>query len=164
MTSDQGLWGILLIVYLVPFWLWQASEHSTIEARKKLYPGRADEEQRDSLFDRRSGMWAVGLCALLAAWAAEWKPVAAAVVLVAVAVPAMLAPRLVRRWNLLARRSFRLWLAGSGIWVLSVAAWYLVLGRSSDLRAHEVVFMGLLPPCIGALSVCAWHWAKKASA
>lgn len=90
--NDQTLWGLLLTVYVVPFWLWQLSEHEKIEARKRLYPGRSDEERHDRLLTRRSLVWCGGLAAILGAWGADWNPIGTAVA-VSVGFVAVLAMR-----------------------------------------------------------------------
>lgn len=61
-------WGIILILYIVPFWLWQISRHEQIEARKKLYPGREQENTDEARHTKLSLIWCVGLVILVAPW------------------------------------------------------------------------------------------------
>lgn len=159
--NDQALWGLLLIVYVVPFWIWQVSEHYNIEARKKLYPGRTEEVYRDSRFNRLGLLWCVGLVAVLAAWKADWHPIGTAIVLFAAVLLTLAIRYSVRRWNLMSSRLFRFWLAGSVIWVLSIGGWYLVFGRISELRDDEYFFLAFTPPIIASLAVAAWRWAIR---
>ena len=61
-------WGIILIIYVVPFWLWQISRHEAIEARKRLYPGRTQEIADEQRFTKLSLAWCAGLAILIAIW------------------------------------------------------------------------------------------------
>lgn len=61
-------WGIILIIYVVPFWIWQISRHEAIEARKRLYPGREQEDADNARLTRYSLIWCAGLAILVATW------------------------------------------------------------------------------------------------
>jgi len=62
------VFGALLILYIVPFWIWQLVRHFDIERRKKLYPGREQEKQDEERFESISLRWCIGLVAMLALW------------------------------------------------------------------------------------------------
>jgi hypothetical protein len=157
------MWGILILAYVVPFWLWQLSEYSTIEARKKLYPGRQEEEQRDSRLTKRSLVWSAGMAVIVAGWLLDWQPAGAGIALLGGVVLVIGTSFAAKNRSFLTKLPFRLWLASSVVWALSVVAGYLVFGRVSDLYPEEFLLLGLLPPFISGLGVVAWHWAKRSS-
>lgn len=159
--NEQALWGLLLIIYVVPFGLWQISEYNTIEARRKLYPGRASEERQDNRFTNLSLLWCVGLVAALAAWKAGWHPIGTAIVLSGVSLSTFAVRFAVRRWNLMSKRLFRFWLAGSVVWVLAIGGWYLVFSRVSELGEEEYFFLAFTPPVVTAFAIAAWCWAVR---
>lgn len=158
--SEQTLWGALIIIYVIPFWIWQISEYGTIETRKKLYSERPDEQLHESRLINRSIAWCVGLVILIVGWMADWHPMGAGIVLVGAALSLFIIYFSLRRWQVMAKRTFRFWLAGTFVWALAVGAWYLVFSRVSDLRGEEVFFLAFLPPLIVAIGIVAWHWAK----
>ncbi len=74
--NDQALWGLVLIVYLVPFWIWQVSEWPTVQALEKLYPGRATAANAQRRLVIVSAVWCIGFVGLLAAWKSGGHPIA----------------------------------------------------------------------------------------
>lgn len=159
--NEQAIWGLLLILYVVPFWLWQFSEFNKIETRKKIYAGRVDEILREKRFDNLGLLWCIGLAAVLAAWKAGWHPIGTAIVLFGAIALTLVVRFAVRRLNLMSKRLFRYWVAGSVIWVLAIGGWYLVFGRVSELREEEFFFLAFMPPIIAAFAIAAWRWAVR---
>lgn len=159
--TEQALWGLLLIAYIVPFWLWQVSAHNSIETRKKLYPGRENERQLERQLINRSLLWSAGLVVLLAAWMVGMRPVGAGIILSATAFLVFLARIAQMRWNLLSNKLFRIWLAGSAVWVAAIGGWYLVFSRVGELRDEEYLFLALTLPVLFAVSIAAWRWAVR---
>jgi hypothetical protein len=74
--NDQAIWGLLLLLYVAPFWLWQFSEFNKIEARKKIYAGRLDEILQKKRFDNFGLLWCIGLSRFLrhGSWMANSLP------------------------------------------------------------------------------------------
>jgi len=97
--SDEALWGALLLIYIIPIAVWQINEWSTDEARKRLYPGRAPDAQRESRTLKLGLLWCAGLAGLLAAWTAGWHPIAAAVIFLIVPVLLFGLYVLIKRWK-----------------------------------------------------------------
>ncbi len=159
--DEKTLWGLLLLIYTVPFWFWQMSEYSTIEARRKLYPGRENEERQEKRFTNIGLLWCVGLVALLVAWKAGWDPIAAAVTFSSVLLAVFGTQFAVRHWNLMAMRTFRLWVTISAVWALAIGVWYLVFGRVSELHEGEFFSLAFSPPFVAAFAVVAWRWAIR---
>jgi hypothetical protein len=63
------VWSIILIIYIVPFWVWQVSRNeTTIKVRKNLYPGPKQEFTDESVFWKISAAWCLGLVLLLIAY------------------------------------------------------------------------------------------------
>ena len=159
--DDQVLWGLLLMIYVIPFWVWQISAHSTVEVRRKLYPGRADEDKQESHFTNLGLLWSAGLVVLLVGWQADWHPKGAVVVLLGAGVLAAGFRFMSKRWNLMSVKLFRAWLAGSVVWVFAVGAWYLVFGRTSDLTNGECALLAFTAPLIAAFAIGGWYWALR---
>lgn len=61
-------WGIAIIVYTIPFWIWQMIYHYDIERRKKRFPGREQEAIDEKRFTKLSLYWCAGLVAMLIIW------------------------------------------------------------------------------------------------
>jgi hypothetical protein len=161
--DEQALWGVLLMAYTFPFWLWQFSAHLRIENRRKVYADDAGNTTKERRFNTVSLIWCVGLVAALLAWNAEWKPIPTFIILFAtlVTVPAVRA--VVVRRSLLTNSFFRYWLAASAVWSMGVSGWFLVFERVSALRGDEFVLLALVPPVIGGFAITAWKWARKAT-
>lgn len=166
--SDQSLWGMLLVLYIVPagmFMVWHQSEGGVADIRKKLYPGRTeildDEKKRESNFTKFSISWSVGLGALLLAAYADWHPISAGILLLGGATLALALHFAVRYFQPFSNRLFRFWLAGSVVWILGVWSWYLVFGSHSALNSREFVLLAILPTLVAVAGIVAWVWARK---
>lgn len=159
--DDQTIWGLLLITYIIPFWFWQVSEHNKIEVRKKLYSDPTEYELQERRFNLRSLFWSFGLVVSLGAWNAGWYPIATSVGLLICFIVFFGIRSAMRKWDLLLSQPFRLWVAGSVVWLLFVAAWYLVFGRTSNLLDDEFMLLGVLPPVFFAVSVAVFRWAMR---
>jgi hypothetical protein len=159
--DDQVLWGLVLIVYLVPFWIWQVSEWPTIETLKKLYPGRPNAANAERRFDIVGAVWCVGFVGLLAAWkSGDGHPIAYGILIGSVVFAALACRAANKRWNVLGRQLFRYWLAASAVWALAVAGWFIVFSRESRLENDQFLLLAVFPPLVAAFSLVAWQWAR----
>lgn len=66
--SQDSIWGVFLIIYIVAFALWQMVNYENIEINKKIYIKREDESARERFVDMISFIWILGLIATLTAW------------------------------------------------------------------------------------------------
>lgn len=64
--SIDLLWGLALLIYVVPFGILQISYDDGLRAQKRLNPERPVFENRRFLVIE--SLWSVGLAALLLAW------------------------------------------------------------------------------------------------
>ena len=160
--DEQALWGLVLIVYLVPFWIWQVAQWRTIQVLEKLYPGRPNAANAQRRFDILSAVWCVGFVGLLAAWkSGDGHPIAYGTLSGGVLFAALAGRAANRRWNLLGYQLFRYWLASSAAWALAVAGWFIVFWRESRLESDQFLLLALIPPLVAAFSLVAWQWAQK---
>jgi hypothetical protein len=156
--SNEAIWGLVLVLYVVPFWFWQLSEHLLIEARKKLYPGRPDI-QNEGRFNKVSFVWILGLFVLLAGWIDQpQQPISVAIATLAIFALGLLIRVAFIRWRHLPM--FRFWLAGSLVWGAGVLSWFTILGRVSDLTEYEFYLLAAIPPAFVAFALAAFGWAR----
>lgn len=161
--NEEILWGLLVVVYIVPFWLWQMSVNNTFEIRKELYPGRSDEVVAESRFNRAGLLWCVGLLAMVGAWYAGWHPLAVALLMAGAIASLWLWKAAKKRRHLIHDQLVRLWLAGSIVWALGVGGWFVIFSRLSELTNKEYFYLALFPPLLAATAIFAWRWARKKS-
>lgn len=166
--SDQTLWGLLLVLYVLPagvFMVWRQSEDSVSDIRKELYPGRTeildDESKRESQFTKFTTVWCIGLVLLLAAYSAQWNPVGTGVLVIGLSASLLALYFGYRRFKLQSNRLFRFWLAGLVVWSLTVLSWYLVFGSHSELSNGEFLLLALLPAVVAAVGIVVWQWANR---
>ncbi len=154
------IWGVILIAYIVPYFIWSVSREQTLEIRKKLYPGRKEEEP----FDKRSTfygvLWSVGIGLLLVAWWAGMNPLGALLILAILAALIAGGAWLSRQKSLLASRYIRFWVAGTATWLLLVLGWNITFQSETSLEGHQFLFIAILPPLIAAFATAAFKWAK----
>ena len=159
--TDEQLWGLILVLYVIPWAAWTFSREQTLQTRRKLYPGRKDEDLLEGS-TTRTGLWlAGGLVYLLGAWKLGWHPIPAALLLAAAAVTAFLARRVLRARALPSLSTpFRFWVAGSALWLLTVAAWYLIFGDDSSLEGSQVAMIAVFPPIVSGIGLVLFRWAS----
>lgn len=159
--TDNQIWGLILIAYVLPWGAWTFSREQTLQARRKLYPGRKDEELLEGSTTRIGLCLAAGLGLLLLAWKFGWHPIPTVILLGAIAAAAFAARRLfrTRTWPPLSAHT-RFWVAGSALWLLSVAAWYLVFGDDSSLDERQFAMVGIFPPVVSWIGLVLFRWAS----
>ena len=101
------IWGVILIVYIVPYIFWAVSREQTLEIRKKLRPGRMEEERFDERSTRYGLLWSIGIVLLVLAWWINIKPIGALFLLAILAVIVSGGIWLLKQKALLASRQFR---------------------------------------------------------
>lgn len=158
--TEQVMWGLLLVAYIVPFWLWQISAHNTVEIRKELYPGRKEEEVSETRVIWLGLGWCVGLAVLLFAWHAGWHPMGFVLLVGALVATVGFWHAARKHRHLIHNQLFRGWVAGSVVWALGVGGWYVVFNRVSELTSEEYVYLALIPPVLAAAGIFAWRWAR----
>ncbi len=166
--SDQSLWGTLVILYIIPagiYFVWHQSEDSVSDIRKELYPGRTevieDKNKHESRFIKFLIGWCIGFGVLLVGYKAAWNPIGTGILILGAPLTVLALYSGVRYLNLLTNRYFRLWLAGSVVWILAVWSWYVVFGSHSELNGEEFALLALMPTLVTAAGIVAWRWARK---
>lgn len=160
--SEQTLWGLILMIYILPFSLWQLSKLYDIEARKRSpFSTGEPEVPEERLLDTLSWFWIAGLVAMLAAYEAGWHPIPASIALVGAVLLALVGRFAAKRLNLLSNRIFRFWLASSVVWFIAVWWWYMMFGQHGYMEEEQYVFLFLSPPVVVAIAISAWLWAVR---
>jgi hypothetical protein len=145
--NSEILWGLLIALYVVPFGVWQASAHASLETRKKLYPSHAEKALGERRFDSLSLLWCAGLLIIIAGWAVGWHPITATVVLVAIASVVFAIRFVMRRWNRpsksvgrsrsLVKTPGQAWSAPARLSVLVAATSFVMLGSASIFSIYR---------------------------
>jgi hypothetical protein len=158
--NDQTLWGTFYLLYLIPFSIWAFIEHENIAIKEKLYPGRSEEKIREKRLYYVGGAWFIGLTLLLLLWKAGAPPVVAfLIVSLLICVPST-AYFVFKRWHVIAKPIFRVWVASTITWSLTVLVIYIVFERSSSLKAGEFFLLGMCPPIVFAIGLFLFSWAR----
>lgn len=160
---EQVIWGIVLIAHIVPWAAWIFNRHQTIETRRKLYPGRADEDRQDANTTRTGLLLTAGLAFLLVAWNLGWHPIPSALLVAAAAAAFVLSKRALTRLLGTRSRTARFWIACTAFWLLCVCAWFLVFRHDSSLDDLQFVLIAILPPSLAAAGVCLYAWASSSA-
>jgi hypothetical protein len=155
------IWGGVLIAYVAPYIIWIISRDQTLDIRKKLYPGRPQEEAFDTKSTRYGLLWSVGLALLVLAWWIKVTPLGALLLFVVSAVVVGCGFWLPKQKRLLASRGFRFWAAGTIVWLLVVIAWFLIFMHDTSLRNYQFALIGVLPSVIGAVAILMLRWARS---
>lgn len=159
--DEQVIWGIVLIAYVVTWAAWILNRDQTIETRRKLYPGRPDEDVQETRTTRVGLLLAAGLAFMLIAWKLGWHPIPSAVLLAAATAALVLWKRAGPRLLALRSRTARFWLACTAFWFLCVAAWFLVFRHDSSLDDFQFLLVAVLPPALAAAGIGLYAWASS---
>jgi len=154
------IWGVIFMAFVVPYFFWSISREQTLEMRKKLYPGRQDEQRFDKCSTRYGLLWIAGICFLTFAWWRGWHPVGTLIILAGAASLAGGSMWLSGKYEIFKSRSFRFWVIGSGTWNLAVASWYLIFFDDTQLENYQFILLGVLPSFVAAVGLVGFRWAN----
>jgi hypothetical protein len=158
--DNDLFWGVLLIAYIVPYWIWAVSRDHTIETRKRLFPGRPEYDHMDRRSTLFGLIWSIGIGLLLLGWWIGMNPLVAAMILMALAGLIVGIIWISRQAAIVTSLYFRYWLASSAIWLMLVLAWYFIFWDEIDFEDHQVVLLVILPPIVAGFAILAFRWAK----
>lgn len=143
MDVDAGSWGIVILFYIAGYWIWYARR-----AMDASLGGRVPQSV--------TWVWIAGLVLILfgASHRGDWLQVALT------ASGAVVGAAYIAKMK--ANRVFRLWLAGTVVWLVAVGAWYLAFGNPRSMNDdRHYTFLAFFPPLIVGGALIAWRWAMR---
>lgn len=159
--DEKTIWAIILLLYIIPFWIWQSYEFQNIEILKGFYPGREDEKKREKRSYIIGGIWCVGLFALMLLWGSKADPIISIILLAGCSSIIAIFYLILRRYRIFSHGVFRYCLASSIVWVSSVISWMLIFERRGSVDDEQYVFLAVLPPVVLCIAAIAFSWAYK---
>lgn len=160
--NDQTLYGLFLILYIVPYLVWMIAREQKLEILKQFYPGRADENTLQRQEFKIGGLWTAGLVLLLAGWSLSWHPVPALLLVALLWTVGLLFNRISLLRSLFQTRRARSAIAVSSVWCLLVLGWYIIFGDRYGFEVREAMLLAVVPIPIGLITYVAFIWVGKA--
>jgi len=158
----QALYGLFLILYIVPYWVWMIARDQKLEILKQFYPGRADEKALERQEYKVGGLWTAGLVLLLAGWSLKWHPVPTLLLVALLWAVGLIFTRISLLRSHFQTRRARSAIAVSVVWCLLVLGWYIIFGDRYGFEVREVMLLALVPIPIGFIAYAAFIWVGKA--
>ena len=159
--NESTLWGVILIVSVLPYGVWYFSHLESIEIRKKLYPGSEAVRATDNRATIIGLAWSFAFAVLLLFWAIGLKPIASAIVAALVFAAGAAGAMLICSKIHLRSRKARALAAGTILWAFLVLAWYAIFGRRSDIAILELLAVVVLPPVLLFAGFALRGWVGK---
>lgn len=158
--DNASLWGVILILYILPFWVWQVNDHYSHKARKEIYLNSPDQGAEDTRSDWISYAWCAGFLSLLFAHESRLSPWVVAIFAALYLVGIISLPYVHKRWRPFQHIHARVWLAGSASWIAGLVGWYCIFAQAS-FDVTRLMLLGIIPPIVAGVMFSAWRWAVR---